>query len=193
MKTRFGHATAFGLASAIATIILALGLYLADLRNSALNYLSYPILITIMVIGVRKWREQNGGFLGFGPTYMHLFLQTLAFSVIITVWTMVFMSVIAPGLMEEEMLKQQVKMEEEGMSQAQIEMAMSYARKFSSPGVIAVFALIGNIIFMGLINLIVAAIVKKDPPPMVANPETSQDFHMFPPSSNTPPNTPPQA
>lgn len=182
-KTRFSHAAAFGLAGSMAVIILALGLYLADMKNSSLNYLSYPIIITIACIGVKKWREQSGGFLTFGQTYMHLFLQTIVYSVVITIWTVVFMMYIAPGLMEDQLLIQQAKMEEDGMPQEQIDMAMHYARKFSSPGVLAVFALVGNIVVMGVFNLIIAAIMKKDPPPA----------QFFPPSNGPFSNAPPQA
>ena len=164
MKTRFSHAAAFGMATSIAVIILALIIYLAGLKNSALNYLSYPIAIAIGCIGVKKWREQNGGYLTYGQTYVHLILQTLVYSAVITIWTLIFMLYIAPGMMEDQMLIQQANMEEKGMSQAEIDMAMHYARKFTSPGMMTIFAFLGNTIFMGLIHLIVAAIMKKDPP-----------------------------
>jgi hypothetical protein len=129
MKSKFGHATVYGLIGALAVIILSLTLYLVDMNNTALNYLSYPIIIGIAVYGVKKWREDNGGYLKFGPTYSHLIIQTLGYSVLITIWTLIFMQFIAPGLMEDQLLIQQAKMEEDGMDPAQIEMAMSMARK----------------------------------------------------------------
>lgn len=186
-KTQFGHAAAFGVATAMAVIIFALGLYLADLKNSALNYLSYPIALTIAIIGVKKWREQSGGYLTFGKTYAHLMLQTVVYSVLITVWTLIFMLVIAPGMMEDQLLIQQAKMEEQGMPQEQIDIAMHWARKFTQPGIVAVFAFFGNIIFIGLINLIVAAIMKKDPPAPHFVPPADSAFANMPP-----PNYPPQ-
>ena len=164
-KTRFSHAAAFGAAGSIAVIALALIIYLAGLKNSALNWLSYPIIITVAVIGVKKWREQNGGFLTYGQTYMHLFLQCLVYSIIMTIWTFVFVAYVAPGLIEDQMLLQQAKMEDEGkMTAEQIEMAMHYARMFTTPAMMTIFAFLGNIIMLGLIYLIVAAIMKKDPP-----------------------------
>ncbi len=181
MKTRFSHASAFGLVTAMAVIIFSLTIYLLDLKNSALNYLSYPILITVACVGVKKWREQSGGFLTYGQTYAHLMLQTVMYSVVITVWTLLFILYIAPGMMEDQMLIQEAKFEENGMSQSEIDMAMGYARKFSSPAFLAIFAFLGNIIFMAIVNLIIAAIMKKDPPPF----SSSQDMQ------NT--NFPPQA
>ncbi|MCK6640858.1 MAG: DUF4199 domain-containing protein [Bacteroidia bacterium] len=183
MKSKFGHATVYGLIGAMAVIILSLTLYLVDMNNSALNYLSYPVIIGIAVYGVKKWREDNGGYLKFGPTYSHLIIQTLGYSVLITIWTLIFMQVIAPGLMEDQLLIQQAKMEEEGMEPAQIEMAMSMARKFSNPGFIAIAALIGNMLVFGVIHLIVAAIVKKDPP---IGYDLGEQFQQFPPQNNPP-------
>lgn len=183
MKSKFGHATVYGLIGAMAVIILSLTLYLVDKNNSALNYLSYPVIIGIAVYGVKKWREDNGGYLKFGPTYSHLIIQTLGYSVLITIWTLIFMQVIAPGLMEDQLLIQQAKMEEEGMDPAQIEMAMSMARKFSNPGFIAIAALIGNMLVFGVIHLIVAAIVKKDPP---IGYDLGEQFQQFPPQNNPP-------
>lgn len=198
-KTRFSHASAFGLAASMAVIALALIIYLAGLKNSALNWLSYPIGITIACIGVKKWREQNGGYLTFGQTYMHLFLQSLVYAIIITIWSVVFMVYIAPGMIEDQMLIQQAQMEDEGkMSQEQIEMAMHYARMFTSPALIAVFAFFGNLIAMAVINLIIAAIMKKDPPPaqfmppgytelVNAPPQGGQQYPNNPYQQNNPP------
>ena len=70
------------------------------------------------------------------------------------------------------------------MSQSQIDLAMSYSRKFTTPGMMATFSLIGNIFMNGIICLIVAAIMKKDPPvPM------DLGGQMYP---NAPQNFPPQ-
>lgn len=190
MKSKFGHATVFGLISALAVIILSLALYLIDMNNSALNYLSYPIIIGIAVYGVKKWRDENGGYLKFGATYSHLIIQTLGYSVLVTIWTIIFMQVIAPGLMEDQLLIQQAKMEEDGMDPAQIDMAMSMARKFANPGFIAVAALIDNLVIFAIIHLIVAAIVKKDPP---IGYDLGSQYQQFPPSNFPPQNNPPQA
>lgn len=165
MKTRFSHAAAFGVASAMAVIIFALIVYLIGIKNNAINYLSYPIVITIACIGVKKWREQSGGYLTYGQTYVHLLFQTILYSALVIIWTLVFMLYIAPGMLEDQMLIQQAKMEEQGLSASEVEMAMGYARKFSTPGMVAIFGFFGNMVLIGIIHLVVAAIMKKDPPP----------------------------
>jgi hypothetical protein len=180
MTTRFPHAASFGTLAGIAVMVLGLIVYLGNLPEQ-LNWLSYPVAIAVFSIGVKKWREQSGGYITFGGAYTHLILQTLVYSILITIWTYVFFTVIAPGMMEDRLLMQQVKLEEDGMSQEQIDMAMSMARKFTSPGMMTIFALIGNMIMFGIINLVVAAIVKKDPPPTPWTPPADVPFPNYPP------------
>lgn len=164
MKTRFSHAAAFGAAAGIAVIAFSLLVYLAGLPEW-MNNLSYIILIALLCIGVKKWREQEGGYLTFGGTYKYLMLQSLVYSLCMSVWVVVFSTVIAPGLIEDRMLIEQAKLEDKGMPQEQIDMAMDIARMMVTPAMLVVLTLVGGMIFYALINLIIAAIMKKDPPP----------------------------
>lgn len=201
MKTRFSHAAAFGAASSIAVIALSLIIYVADLHE-AVNYLSYAIVIAMLCIGVKKWRDQNGGYSTFGDSYKHLILQSLVYSLIMSVWTYVFVSVIAPGLFEEQLLKAEMRMEEQGLPQESIDMAMEWTRMFMQPGIMAAMALFGGMIIYALINLILAAIMKKDSPPPQFMPPTDQQFPNAPfpggyqqgnnPYQQPPSNFPPQ-
>ncbi|MEL6926051.1 MAG: DUF4199 domain-containing protein, partial [Bacteroidota bacterium] len=54
--------------------------------------------------------------------------------------------------------------EDAGMDEDQIEMAMSYAEKFTSPTMLAVISVISYAIMGFIISLIVGAIVKRNPP-----------------------------
>lgn len=207
-KSRFSHAAMFGAAAAVCVIVLALIIYLLELHE-ATNYLSYAIAITLLCIGVKKWREQEGGYLSFGGAYKHLILQSLVYSLIMTVWTVIFSVYIAPGMMEDRMLMEQAKMEDKGLPQEQIEVAMSFLKWMSQPAVLAVLVLFGGMIMFALIDLILAAIMKKDPPadqfmppgnyPNVPSPErfpnmppANSPYGENPYGNNPPPNVPPQ-
>lgn len=148
----------------MAVIGLSLIIYMLELHE-AMNYLSYVIAIALLCIGVKKWREQEGGYLTFGGTYRHLILQSLVYSVIMCVWTYLFVAYIAPGLFESQLAKIEMQMEEQGQPQEAIDLAMEWTRMFMTPGVMAVLALFGGMLMYSLINLIIAAIMKKDPPP----------------------------
>jgi hypothetical protein len=179
MKTRFSHAAAFGAAGSIAVIALSLIIYLLELHE-ALNYLSYIVIIAVLCIGVKKWREQEGGFLSFGGAYKHLMLQSLVYSIIMSIWTVVFSVYIAPGLMEDRMLLEQAKMEDQGLPQEQIDMAMDIARWMAQPAVLVVLILVGGMLVYAMLNLIIAAIMKKDPPPPPFEPPMGDPYSNAP-------------
>lgn len=172
----------------MAVIAFALLIYAAGLPEW-LNNLSYIILIALLCVGVRKWRLQSGGYLTFGDAYKHLMLQSLVYSLIMSVWVVVFSVYIAPGLIEDRMLMEQAKMEDQGMPQEQIDMAMDIARMLTQPAMLVVFTLIGGMIFYAVVNLIIAAIMKKDPPPAQFMPPGDYP-NMQPPFPNMPQNNP---
>lgn len=161
------HALMYSMAAIFTVIAFSLGIYLADIKNTAVNYFSYVIYIGFLVFALKAWRDkENNGMLTYGQAMGYSSLVALFYSVVMAIWTYIFMSYIAPGLMESEMMKQEALMEAKGMPPQQIEMAMKYARMFSKPPIIATIALFGGMFFLTVINLIVAAVMKKDPPPM---------------------------
>lgn len=176
MNSRFTHAAGFALISVLATTVLALIIYLIADPMSPLNYLSYVVVVTIACLGVKKWREQNSGYLTFGQTYIHLLFQAIVYSLMSGVWAFVFFTYIAPDAIVSMQLKQEVMWEEQGLSQSQINMMADMMREWQTPPIMAVGAWIGNTIILGIIYLVVAALMKKDPPPGVWTPPADGSF-----------------
>lgn len=159
------HALTYSMAAVFAVIAFSLGIYLAGITNTALNYISYVIYIGILVFAVKTWRDkEKNGSLTYGQAMGYETLIALYYSIAMAIWTYVFMMYIAPGLLESEMIKQEALMEAKGMPPEQVEMAMKYARMFSKPPILATVAFFGGMFFLTIINLVVAAIMKKDPP-----------------------------
>ena len=156
----------YAMAASIAVILFTIGIYFAGLRNSALNYLSYIFYIGILVFGIINWRKTaRNGYLTYGQAMGYSTYVALYYSIVMAVWTYIFMAYIMdPAIMDAEFAKSAAKMQAQGMSQDQIDMGMKWARKFASPPVVAVLALFGGMFFLTIINLIVAAVMKKDPP-----------------------------
>lgn len=158
------HALMYSMAAAISVIAFSLGIYLAGVEQGAWNYISYIIFIVILVFAIRNWRDKvNGGILSYGKALGYSTWFALYYSIVMAIWSYVFIVYIAPGLMETQMMKQEAIMEARGMPAEQIEMGMKYARMFTKPPVVATMALVGGMFFLTIINLIVCAFVKKDP------------------------------
>jgi hypothetical protein len=157
------HAVTYGVAIAISVIAFSLGIYMAEIREPWLNYLGYVIYIAFLVFALKNWRDKgNGGRLTYGQAMGYSTLVALYYSIIMAIWMYVFFAYIAPDYMESEFLRQEMEMEAKGVPPEQIEMGMKYARQFSTPPLIAMFAFLGSMLFTTIINLVVSAVMKKD-------------------------------
>jgi hypothetical protein len=162
--SRTTHTLIYATIAAFGAIAIALLVYLAGMDQNWMN-LSYLTYITVTVLALKSWRDkEKGGFISFGGGMGYATIYAVFYSVMMAIWAYVFFAYIAPGFMMEQMAKQQAVMEAKGMSPEQIEMGMKFAKMFMSPGILATFALFGGIIFYTIINLIIVAIMKKDPP-----------------------------
>lgn len=165
------HSLVYGLGAALIVIVYSLLIYLGGLtEHSWLNNVSYLFYIAIAVVGIKNWRDKvKGGTLTYGQALGYLTTTALFYSLAMAVWTFVFFSYIAPDLMEQQLMKQEAQMEAKGMAPEMIEMSMKYARMFTQPAVMVVFVLLIGMLILTVINLIIAAIMKKDPPPFGGN------------------------
>ena len=82
-----------------------------------------------------------------------------------TLFSLVYMKFIDPGYMGRMMEAARVKLEAKGgMSDEQIDQAMSMMQKFSGGSWMVLFGLLGSVLFAGLIALVVSAITKNSKP-----------------------------
>jgi hypothetical protein len=156
----------YAIATVIAVIAYSLLIYLAGIRYDALQYVSYLIYIGIVVFAIKAWRDKvnNGAPISFGGVMKYSTLLAVYYCVLISIWTFVFMKYIAPELTGELLAKQQEAMEAKNLPPEQVETAMKYTKMFMTPPVMAIVALVWNMILLTIINLVISAVMKKDPP-----------------------------
>lgn len=164
---KYQHSLTYAVGAVIVTIALSVTLHLLGQVMSPWNYLSYIAYIAFVVLGLLDWRKKaNSDLISYGKALGYATFQAIFYAVIMAIWTYIFIVYIAP----EEVAKFQnlqlaqtaEKLRELKFSEVQIENQIEMTRKFMRPGLTAVFGLFGNLIFLTIINLIVAAVVKKD-------------------------------
>ncbi|MGL5890162.1 MAG: DUF4199 domain-containing protein, partial [Bacteroidia bacterium] len=129
---KFLHLLQYAVAAVVSVIILGLAIYMFEL-NDLVNYLSYVFYIVFLVLALRSWGNRRGALgMSYGQTFGYATQNALIYSVLIAIWTVVFVKVIAPGFVEAQQELQYDKMREQGMGEAQIEMAAEWGRKFST-------------------------------------------------------------
>ena len=158
----------YALLTSVAVILWSLVLYLTEMEKSDigpyLNWVSYIIMLIFMYLAMNEEKQANEGFLSYGSAFKTGFFMILIVSAIVTVYTYMYFSFINPEIIQFIHDKTIMDMEEKGMNQEQIDMAMGYTDKFLQPGIMTVFAFFANIIMGTILALVVAAFVKKDTP-----------------------------
>ncbi|PWG05424.1 DUF4199 domain-containing protein [Polaribacter aquimarinus] len=159
------------------SIILNYGLYLGLIgvvihlilfaTGSLLEYqwinsvVSFAAMIALIIIGIKKFREANGGFISWGQGVKIGMGITMISAVIAVIYTLLFMNVIDPTFQEQAMEVQKQAWVDAGMTEEQIDGAVEMTQKFQTPGILSAMILAMSAFFGFIISAIVAAIMKK--------------------------------
>ncbi|MCU0435241.1 MAG: DUF4199 domain-containing protein [Bacteroidia bacterium] len=163
IKGKWAHVLQYGVASVMGSVAIGLLVYMLELHQ-AVNYLAYAFYILFLVLALRSWGQKRGNLgMSYGKAFGHAMLIAVVYSLIAAVWTVVFVKVIAPGYVEAQQELQYEKMSEDGMADAQIEMARTMGKRFSTAPVLFAFGLLGSLLVLTIVNLIVAAFFIRPP------------------------------
>jgi hypothetical protein len=130
-------------------------------------------LYTLISLGATIWfiraaiiedREKNlGGYIEFGRIFGLTIKIGLVSSALGAIFNALYANLINPGYAEALMSDMEIDLERQGMTDDQIEMAMSYSKMLSTPAVGMVSYLIMGLIISAIIGLIAGAIMKRPP------------------------------
>jgi hypothetical protein len=123
------------------------------------------ILLTIafIVLGIKKIKENNNGFLKLGEALKVGLGIALISGIIYTIYLFVFTSYIEPNFYENMAKVQEANILEKypNMSDEQLEASKEMAGKFMGPGITSAFTIAGSLFFGFIIALIAGLIMKK--------------------------------
>ncbi len=166
--------TAFrwGLYGAMAAIAIGLIFYLTGLADFSENgggrlnqVLSWVIWIATIFMAIRAHKEEDlGGYISFKRAFTTGTLAGLVFALITAVWTYLFFTLIAPDALQMVTEAAYTRMEEQGLSDDQIEASEGMLNMMTSPPVMSLMIFVSCIIVSLIISLILSAIMKKDVP-----------------------------
>lgn len=163
--TTRGVGLQYGVIAGIIMIIYGMILQLTGMAmEQSLSYLNYLFLGVVIFLAHKKYKETGDGFLSYGQGLGLGFWVSLSGGVLAMVFSYVYMKFIDSSVMDQAMEKARYDMEEQGMSDAQIDQAMSMTEKFMTPEMIFVFGIIGILFFGFILSLIISAITKKADP-----------------------------
>jgi Protein of unknown function (DUF4199) len=129
------------------------------------QWASLVFLIAIFVLAHKYFKDNGDGYMSFGQGLGIGFWITLISSLISSVFTYIYVKFIDTSYIASLMDKQRVAMEERGgLTDEQMEAALSMSAKFMTPEMIVVFAIFGGIIIGMIVALLVTIFTQKKNP-----------------------------
>jgi Protein of unknown function (DUF4199) len=155
----------YGLLTGLVTAIFSFVMNVAHMEQSPLRFLSLLVLIGGIVLALRFYKANTGGFMSFGQGVgIGTVLSAMA-GVIGAVFSYVYINFVDPEMVTRIMDKARADMEARGgMSDEQIDQAMSFTAKFMNGPILAASVVLGTIIFGLLASLVVSAVLKNPRP-----------------------------
>ena len=154
----------WGLIISFALVAISVIVYIAGMStNKAIGWVNYILMFVGVIFATKVFRDEKcGGYISFGTAFKFGFFTLFLVGVITAIYTYVFFSFIAPELTGKILTQVENDMLNSGQSEEQIEMAMSYTRKFMTPGWMVAWVLVGSVFMGAIFSLISAAVVKKE-------------------------------
>lgn len=157
---------------AFAGALLAIGLYLLGFHSDpekfgtaqwvgTLGGLTIGVVCITLGIKARRAAAPVTEDFGYGRALGTGVLIALFSSLFGIATSLLYSTLINPGFVDVIVQAQVAKLEEKGLSAAQIEGAEKMIRTMSSPGIQSVFSFFGGLLFGTLISLVTAAFLKR--------------------------------
>ena len=155
----------YGIIVFIINAVIGLIFWFLGMKLSQLPFWIGVVMFFIFALmAMKAHREDLGGHISYGKALGVGVLMALVASILSAIYSYIFTTVIDPEIVDLAMAQQEEKMIERGMSEAQIDQAMSMSEKFMNPMAMSLVNLIMGFL-LGLITSLIAAIfAKKDPP-----------------------------
>ncbi|UII32400.1 DUF4199 domain-containing protein [Fulvivirga ulvae] len=158
-------ATKYGLILGVISIALLLITVFAGLiGNQAMQYVGYIPTIILIIYAHKEFKAQGDGFMSYGQGLGIGTLTVLIGTIISTVFFYVYVKFIDASFMEIIKDKQLEGMQEQGMSEEQIDQAMAMTSGFMTPEIMSVFAIFISVFFGFILSLIISAFTKNSNP-----------------------------
>lgn len=124
--------------------------------------------VIILVLAHKYFKENGDGYMSIGQGVGIAFWASLVSAVISNAFTYIYVKYIDESFIQALKDQQLEKFQEQGMSDAQIDQAMSFSANFMTPTALVIFGLIFGVIIGVIIGLIISLFTQKKNPDLIA-------------------------
>jgi Na+/H+-dicarboxylate symporter len=154
----------------IAVIITLIGFAAGMETNPSWKYVQWlvlPIDFAVLFFAVKDIRDNEmGGSISFGQALVACLKIGALAGVFSAIFMVLYMNLINPSFIDNIVTQAREEWEKAGMTDSQIESAETTTRNVT-PYTVPIFSVLGSVFFCTLLGLIVAAIHKREPKPVV--------------------------
>jgi hypothetical protein len=137
----------------------------AGMAALAINgIVSIALYIVLLVLAIRAHRTELGGHISFGRAFIVGLVVAVVMGILGAIFNYVYMTMIEPDFATIMIDEMEQMYENMGMSDEQISAAMDQAAGSFEAGTMVRNGILGSLGMGGVISLILAAIMKKNPP-----------------------------
>lgn len=155
----------YGVISALVGIIIFVITDFAGLvGNQVMSYLPFLVTAVIMFLAHKEFIRDGDGYMNYSQGLGLGTLMSLISSLISSVFIFIYVKLINTNYIANTLEVQRQGLEDQGMSDAQVDQAMSITEKIMSPVGMAIMGIVFGVFFGFIIALIVSAITKKSRP-----------------------------
>lgn len=154
----------YGLILAAVSVIfflLAAALSLNTTQGPA-RWVSLIFMTVVFFLGQKYYKENGDGYMTYGQGMGIGFWASLISSLISSVFTYIYVKFIDPSWLETIKEMQVEQLQEQGMSDEQIEMSMGMMEKLSTPEMIFIFGIIGGVFLGVILSLVITIFTQKN-------------------------------
>ncbi len=158
--------TRYGVIMAAISIIVFLAMTFAsmDMTSGAGRWVTIPFYLVAIYLAQKNFIDNGDNFMSYGQGMGITWWIALISSAIYFAFFYVYIKFIDGSLVETIIEKQREQMQERGMTDDQIDQAMSFSTPFMSPEVMTVFAFLGGVFFIMICGLIITIFTQKNNP-----------------------------
>lgn len=155
----------FGLLTGLVSILFSFGLNVMHQEGSPARYITFAILVGGIVLAMNYFKQQNQGFMSFGQGVGIGAVSSAVVGLMSGIFAYVYMTFIDPEMLGRITDKIRTDMETRGgMTDEQIDQAVTMSGKFMNGPFMVGAALLGTILLGVLLSLVISAFIKNAQP-----------------------------
>ena len=154
----------YGLYLGIISVLVSLVIYATGNHlqpHWSVSVLNAVIMITMIVLGMKKFKLDNGGFMSWGQAVKVGVGLTMISTIIVIVYNQIFVNFIEPDFMNQMTVIQEQAWIDQGLTSDQIDGAKEMMQKFQGPVISSAIGLVVAAFISFVVSAIAGAIMKQ--------------------------------